>query len=308
MAKILISLADESLAARIADALKGGQNELAALAVRKPAVCQPAVLQAAAQAIVEAQGEVIIIDYWPEDDASVKLMQIVSEANALNHPAFIFFESPEYRAPREEILMVLNEGGHAFMTADFHPAALSNYVERALMGPGRLRPRARAPHDTDATIQTLEEALGQTRARSLGFQKVIAYLLATQFSAQNRKILLVSDSPYQQEMLRKTLEDHNFQVMTAQNPADALNVARSENPRIIVSDLELEGQTGLEFCQAVKFTHKIGPCHFVICTANQKKLAKIMTPGNGVDDCLLKPSGEHDNLDFVSRVAMGLLL
>jgi len=190
-------------------------------------------------------------------------MQIVSEADSLNHPAFIFIEGPELKITREEILMVLNEGGHAFLTADFQPAALSNYVERALVGPGRLRPRARAPHDTDAAIQILEEALGQTRARSLGFQKLVALLLSTPLSAQNRKVLVVSDSPYQLEMLKKTLEDHNFQVLTAGNPSDGLNVAQNENPRIIVSDLELEGQTGLELCQTVKFTHKICPCHFV---------------------------------------------
>jgi len=308
MAKILMSLADESLAARAGSALQGGHHELAALGGLKPAELSEANLKAAAQAIFEAQGEVVLIDYWPEDDASVKLMQIVSESSALNHPPFIFFEGPEYRAPREEILMVLNEGGHAFLTADFQPAALSNYVERALVGPGRLRPRARAPHDTDAAIELLEETLGQIRARSLGFQKLIAYLLSTAFNLQNRKVLVVSDSTYQQEILKKTLEDNNFQVLTAQKPADALNTAKSESPHIIVSDLELEGQTGIELCQAIKFTNKIGPCHFVICTANQKKLAKIMTPGNGVDDCLLKPSGEHDILDFVSRVAMGLLL
>jgi DNA-binding response OmpR family regulator len=85
-------------------------------------------------------------------------------------------------------------------------------------------------------------------------------------------------------------------------------VALSENPRIIVSDLELEGGSGLEFCQSVKFTHKITPCHFVICTANQTRFAKVMTPGNGVDDCLLKPSGTHDTQEFIARVAMGLLL
>jgi len=308
MAKILMSLADESLAARAAGALEGKQHELAPLEGLQPAARRLETLQAATRAIVEAQGDVVMIDYWPEDDASVKLMQMVSEEDALNHPAFIFFEAPGHLAPREEVLMVLNEGGYAFLTADCQPAAISNYVERALVGPGRLRPRARAPYDTDATIQGLEESLGQLRARNLGFQKVIAHLLSTPLSVQNRKVLVVSDSTYQQDMLRKTLEDHNFQVLTAQNPADALNVAQNESPRIIVSDLELEGQTGLEFCQAVKFTNKIGPCHFVICTANKKKLAKIMTPGNGVDDCLLKPSGEHDNLDFVSRVAMGLLL
>jgi len=304
MAKILLSLADESLAARVKSALDGGRrHDLEALAD-----IRPEALKAGAQTIIEAQGDVVIIDYWPEDNASVKLMQTVSEFIAVSHPVFIFIEGPGPSVAREEILMVLNEGGHAFLTADFQPAALSNYVERALMGPGRLRPRTRAPHETDEAISTLEEALGLTRARSLGFQKLICHILSTPLSAQNRKVLVVSDSPYQLEMLKKTLEDHNFQVLTAGNTTDGLNVVLNESPRIIVSDLELEGQTGLEFCHTVKFVQKFGPCHFVICTASSDKLAKIMLPGNGVDDCLIKPSGAHDNLEFVSRVAMGLLL
>jgi CheY-like chemotaxis protein len=303
MAKILLGLADDGLAARVTSALEGGRHEITPMEK-----FQPEDFKAAAQNIIEARSDVSILDYWPDENASVKLMQTVSEVIALNHPAFIFIESPGPQASREEILMALNEGGHAFLTADFQPAALHTYVERAVVGPGRLRPRARDPHETNATIKMMEEALGQIRTRNLGFQKVVCHLLSTPVSAQNRKVLVVSDSSYQLEMLKKTLEDHNFQVLTAGNPSDGLNAVINDSPRIIVSDLELEDQTGLEFCQAVKFTHKLGPCYFVICTANQKKIAKVMTPGNGVDDCLLKPSGAHDNVEFVARVAMGLLL
>jgi hypothetical protein len=33
-----------------------------------------------------------------------------------------------------------------------------------------------------------------------------------------------------------------------------------------------------------------------------------MVPGNGVDDCIVKPAGQSDQIDFVSRVALGLLV
>jgi len=302
MARILLSLADENLAKRVAEALEGGRHELVTLAGLRLND-----IPAAAQAILEAQGDVVILDYWPEDADSVKLMQTVSDIDP-NRPAFIFIESPGKETAREDVLMALNEGVQAFLSADFQPAALSNYIERAILGPGRLRPRASTRQDTDESIKMLEETLGQVRTRSLGFQKVIGFLLSTPVKDQNRKVLVVSDSPYQLEMLKKILEDHNFQVMAAGTPADGLNMALSENPRIIISDLELEGQTGLDLCQAVKFTHKITPCYFIICTANQDKITKVMSPGNGVDDCLLKPSGTHDNLEFISRAAMGLLL
>ena len=306
MAKILLSLADEKLAERVVEALKDGRHEIVKLALSEESGLES--IKTAVQTVMEAQGDVMILDYWPEDAASVKLMQTVSDLAALDKPAFIFIESPGREAVRDEVLMALNEGVQAFLPADFQPAALFNYVERAILGPGRLRPKARDPLDNNEAIKTLEETLGQLRTRNLGFQKVITNLLSTPNITQSRKVLVVSDSPYQLEMLKKLLEDHSFQVISASTPTDALNVALNEKPKIIVSDLELEGQTGLEFCQAVKFTHKIIPCYFIICTANQSKINKIMTPGNGVDDCLLKPSGLQDNLEFVSRVALGLLL
>jgi DNA-binding response OmpR family regulator len=305
MAKILLSLSDESRIKRATEALSGGRHDLVPLPLTGT---QPENVPEAASAIYEAHGDLIILDYWPSDAASVKLMQTVSDLATFERPAFIFIESPGLEASREEIIMTLNEGAQAFLPADFQPAALINYVERATMGPGRMRPRARDSHDCDGSLHVLEEALGHARTQSQGLRKLVGHLLATPVSVQNRKVLLVSDSPYQLDMLKKILEDHNFQVMTASNPNDALNAALSDNPRIIVSDLELEGQNGVEFCRAVKFTHKIIPCFFVICTANQKKIDKVMSPGNGVDDCLLKPSGPHDTLEFVARVAMGLLL
>ena len=303
MAKIIMSLSDESLTQRAAGALGGGQHELVPLAGLKPED-----ISETASAILEVQADVVIIDYWPNDAASVKLLQTVSDLADLNHPSFIFIESPGKEASREEILMVINEGAQALLPLDFQPVALSNYVERAIVGPGRLKPRAMDPHCGNGALNRLEEALGESRTRSFSFQKVIARLLATPLSEQNRKVLVVSDSPYQLELLKKILEEHGFQVFTASNTEDGLKVTLSERTRIIISDLELEGQTGLEFCQAVKFTHKIVPCFFIICTANQSRISKVMIPGNGVDDCLLKPSGTHDTIEFVARVALGLLI
>ncbi|MCL2029700.1 MAG: response regulator [Deltaproteobacteria bacterium] len=303
MAKILLSLSEENLSKRVAEALRDGRHELVPMAG-----LVPEGVSEAASALMAPEADVVIIDYWAQDAASVKLLQTVSDFAELNRPSFIFIEKPGKEASREEILMVMNEGAQALLPYDFQPQALSNYVERGIVGPGRLRPRAMDPHNDDVAVHRLEEAVGELRTRSSSCQKLISRLLSTPLSAQNRKTLVVSDSSYQLEMLKKILEDHGFQVLTAGGVEDALKAAISERPRIIISDLELEGQTGLDLCQAVKFTHQISPCFFVICTANQNKMDKIMVPGNGVDDCLRKPSGTQDTMEFIARVALGLLI
>ena len=300
MARILLCLSDENAAAA-ASALAGTRHGVTQLALPDPS----ADLKAVISAIMEQNADVVVMDYWPEDAASVKLMQVITET--ADRPEFIFVEAGSEPVEREQVLMALNEGARAFLPRKFQPSALANYVERAVSGPGRLRAKLLESHLPDEA-SGLEEELGSLRRRVSGFQKLISYLLATPGQSQHRKTLVVSDSPYQLDLLKKILDEHNIPALTASNPADGLNIALSERPRIIVSDLELEGQTGLEFCQAVKFTNKLIPCYFVICTANQDKISKVMIPGNGVDDCLIKPSGQNDTVNFVSRVALGFLL
>ena len=301
MARVILSLKDENVLKEVETALAETRHEV----VRLDGLSYDQGLKAVADQIMQETPDVVIMDYWPEDAASVKLMQTATDM--VERPEFIFIEAEE-EAEREQVLMALNEGARAFLPHKFNVSALLNYVERSISGPGRLRLKALENYGPEAAVNRLEEQMGDMRSRTGSFQKLIAYLMATPQSAQHRKTLVVSDSPYQLELLKKILDEHNFPTLTASNAGDGLAIATRERPRIIVSDLELEGQTGLEFCQAVKFTHQLIPCYFIICTANQDKIAKVMTPGNGVDDCLIKPSGQSDTVDFISRVALGLLL
>jgi Response regulators consisting of a CheY-like receiver domain and a winged-helix DNA-binding domain len=301
MARILLSLSDAEVLRKVENALAETKHEI----IRED-LTYDLGLMAVAEKIMAEKPDVVVMDYWAEDAGSVKLMQTVTDLAA--RPEFILLEGEGEEAGREQVMMAINEGARAFLPRDFQSEALLNYVERALSGPGRLRLKALENYGPEAAINRLEENLGDLRIKTSGYQKLIDYLLATPVSAQPRKVLVVSDSPYQLELLKKILDEHNFAVLAASNPADGLELALKERPRIIVSDLELEGQTGIEFCQAVKFTNKLVPCYFVICTANQDKIGKVMEPGNGVDDCLVKPSGHSDTVDFISRVALGLLL
>lgn len=301
MALILICLSEPN-AATASTALAGTKHSVIQIKPLNP----DDGLEKAISAILEHKPNVVLMDYWAEDAASVKLMQVVSEKDG--RPEFIFVETSPGEINLDQALMAVNEGAKALLTCNFNPKSLVNYIERAASGPGRFRLDLSHQSNSNDDADHLEEQLGQLRSRTTAYQTLIGYLLATPVSAQNRTTLLVSDSSYQLELLKKMLTEHNMPVLTASNPNDGLKIALSERPRIIVSDLELEGQSGVEFCQAVKLTNKIVPCHFIICTANQDRISIVMTPGNGVDDCIIKPSGQNDMKDFIARVALGLLL
>ena len=298
MARILLISNDEQCREKTGLALDGSGHEL--FTAEEPS--QGEYLAAAARIITDRKPAVVVAGFQAEDAASVKLMQSLDQDP--DGPAFIFLLRNE--APSlSEILLALNEGAEAFLDDDFSPQALANYIDRAVKGPGRLGwRRQEGPGGEDSGL----EELGALRIKSARFEKLISHLLSTPAASLARKTLVVSDSPFQREFLKKILEEHNFPASVASTYDDGLSLALEERPRIIVSDFELEGRTGLELCRAVKLEHKLIPCYFVICTASRGRVNQVMIPGNGVDDCLLKPSGPSDTIDFVSRVALGLLL
>ena len=300
MSKILIGLSDPELQEEACSSLRLKKHNVKAV---EPFVAADNPKKTA-ESLVEAKADVVVLDYLADDAASVKLLQSATEL--ANPPRFIFI-LPD-GVPTAHILMAVNEGAAALLEKPFTPEALANYVERAASGPARFR------HDPDrdgsdvGEISELEREARTTKARLASYRKLISFLMSTPASSQHRSALVVSDSAYQRDYMRKLLEEHGFHVFTAANPEEGVAKALEEKPRVIVSDLEMEGKNGVEFCKELKITHKYMPCHFVICTANSEKIDMVMAPGNGVDACVVKPSSESGNQELIANAAMGLLL
>lgn len=250
--------------------------------------------------------EVVIMDYCSEDALSVKILQEVIDRN--ERIGFVFVDSSG-QADRENIMMAVNEGAQAFIPVNISKVALQNYVNRAISGPLRLRTQEDVHEASEQRLEGVSQRLTIASTRLKNSEKLIAYLLSTPLGSQPRKVLILSDSPYQRELLKKHLEDSNFVVLTASAIGEAVSLTLSEKPRIIISDYELDdGKTGIDFCKEIKFVNKYTPCYFVVCTAGEDKIPAVMTPGNGVDDCLLKPASQSALNEFLARVALGLIV
>ncbi|MDR1545696.1 MAG: response regulator [Deltaproteobacteria bacterium] len=296
--KIMMMVDDVDLRTRLA----GHLTERGAVIEGVPPSPEVGPEQSAA-AILAALPDAVLMDYRAEDALSVKILQAVSDQT--DRVGFIFVDSSG-QADRENIMMAINEGAQAFVPPDVSAVTLQTYLNRLVSGPVRLRRDGGAD---EIELQKVNERLTQAKTRLKSAEKLIAYLLSTPLSVQPRKCLILSDSGYQREVLKKHLEDNNFVVLTASAVKEAVSAVLSERPRIVVSDYELdEGQTGVDFCREIKFAQKFTPCYFVVCTANQDKITQIMTPGNGVDDCLLKPASTSSLNEFLARVALGLIL
>ncbi|MDR2354427.1 MAG: response regulator [Deltaproteobacteria bacterium] len=255
--------------------------------------------------IIQTKPHIVVMDYISEDALSVKIMQEVTDR--LPDTGFIFVDS-RGNADRENIMLAFNEGVGAFLPAEVLAISFLNIIARVLEGPMRFRHK-NIEQGNAKEYQKIGEELAKLKVRLNSSQKLVNYLLATPANLQPRKVLILSDSGYQREMLKKLMEDVNFNVITASTVDEAVSQTLAEKPRVIISDYRLEeGKTGVDVCKEIKFTNNYASCFFVVCTAGEDMLNKIMDPGNGVDDCILKPSTDTSIAEFISRIALGLLL
>lgn len=266
----------------------------------------PLPLTRISQDILRQKPDIVVMDYFADDALSVKVMQAVTDQYPAT--AFIFVDLPGNPADRENITFAFNEGARGFLLPDATRTTFLNALQRAYSGPSRMR-TGEDSHTMEQELQDQGQKLAKLKFRLNSAQKLVNYLLTTPVGTQPRKVLILSDSGYQREILKKMMEDFNFVVSTSASFDEAVATTLKEKPRIVLSDYSLEdGKTGVDFCKELKYNQKFTPLYFVVCTASVDMLPIVMAPGNGVDDCLLKPAADSQVPEFITRIALGLIL
>jgi two-component system alkaline phosphatase synthesis response regulator PhoP len=68
----------------------------------------------------------------------------------------------------------------------------------------------------------------------------------------DKKVLVVDDEIHIVHVVAIKLRNNGYEVITADNGAEALELACSEKPDIIVTDLQMPVMTGLEFVEKLR--------------------------------------------------------
>jgi DNA-binding response OmpR family regulator len=100
------------------------------------------------------------------------------------------------------------------------------------------------------------------------------------------KILLVDDEPTLLDTLALNLRASGYEVVTARDGAAALDVARAEQPDLIVLDLMMPEIDGLTVCRSLR---QVSETPILILTARTGELDKIVGLESGADDYMTKP-------------------
>jgi two-component system alkaline phosphatase synthesis response regulator PhoP len=111
-----------------------------------------------------------------------------------------------------------------------------------------------------------------------------------------KEILVIDDEPQIAQICRDYLQRAGFKVMTAGNGADALTLARTKQPDLIVLDLGLPKMDGLDVTRALR---KQSNVPIIMLTARVDESDKLIGLELGADDYLTKPFSPRE---LVARV------
>jgi DNA-binding response OmpR family regulator len=106
---------------------------------------------------------------------------------------------------------------------------------------------------------------------------------------EKKKILIVDDEMDIVETLSMALEKAGYECITANNGIDALNIARAENPNIILLDIMLPKMNGYKVARLLKFDEKYKHIPVIMLTARSQETDRIQGIETGADDYLTKP-------------------
>jgi two-component system KDP operon response regulator KdpE len=110
--------------------------------------------------------------------------------------------------------------------------------------------------------------------------------------AKGKRILVVDDEPPIQRTLRRNLMASGYEVLIAENGAQALEIALQHQPDLILLDLYMPGDiSGLDVCVRVREVSRV-PI-IVLSAANEEKL-KVRALDLGADDYLTKPFSQEE--------------
>jgi len=103
------------------------------------------------------------------------------------------------------------------------------------------------------------------------------------------KLLVVDDEPAIREMVRFTLSRSGYECIEAEDGAQAKQLIISENPDLILLDVMMPGQSGLDLARELRRGDSSKDIPIIMLTARCSEQDKIRGLDVGADDYITKP-------------------
>jgi two-component system phosphate regulon response regulator PhoB len=119
-----------------------------------------------------------------------------------------------------------------------------------------------------------------------------------------KKILIVDDQIEVRELVQVTLEIGDYQILSAENGQEAVRIAQTEHPDIILMDIMMPGSEvdGLEACRQLKSNPATRDITIVMLSAKGQESDIDIGKAAGADDYFTKPFSPIALIEMVEEV------
>ena len=110
------------------------------------------------------------------------------------------------------------------------------------------------------------------------------------------RILVVDDEPLYQHLVTVNLEKEGYEVITANNGEDALEMVSARHPDLVIMDVMMPRLDGITACERI---HQFSNVPIIMLTAKGEEQDRVRGLNVGADDYVVKP---FSATELVARV------
>jgi two-component system, OmpR family, alkaline phosphatase synthesis response regulator PhoP len=106
---------------------------------------------------------------------------------------------------------------------------------------------------------------------------------------KKNKILVVDDEPDILEILQYNLDKLGFEIRTANDGKEAVEIARAFHPQVVIMDIMMPGMDGIEAVRQIREIPKMKEAFIIFLTARSEEYSEIAAFEAGGNDYIVKP-------------------
>jgi two-component system alkaline phosphatase synthesis response regulator PhoP len=106
---------------------------------------------------------------------------------------------------------------------------------------------------------------------------------------KEKKVLVADDERDILEIINYNLSNEGYDVYTAKDGNEALDIARKIHPDLIILDIMMPYKTGMEVCQILRSSEEFRDMLIIFLTALNDETSHIKGLESGADDYVSKP-------------------
>ncbi|MBS0656929.1 MAG: response regulator [Verrucomicrobia bacterium] len=118
----------------------------------------------------------------------------------------------------------------------------------------------------------------------------------------NARILIADDEPHMRRVIELSLRRGGYELVIARDGHEAVRLARSEQPALIVMDVNMPELNGVEALRTLKQTPETAAIPVIMLTARGHVLTRHEAESSGAALFLTKPFSPTQLLDEVRRL------